>query len=86
MRRYIKIDTDLCIGCNMCGEVCDWFEAASGHYGRSICRPAYLHCIYCYGDCTQVCDQNAIMLVDTSGPHVILCRDKKTNNFIDKEE
>lgn len=85
MRRYIHIDLDLCIGCNACGEVCDWFYESSGHYGRDHARPAFLHCIYCQGECTQACDQGAIMLVDTSGPHTVLCRDKNTNNFIQEE-
>lgn len=85
-RRFIQIDKDLCIGCNMCGEVCDWFYQASGGYGKSKTRPAFLHCIYCQGECTQVCEQNAIMLVDNSGPHCVLCRDKNTNNFINDME
>lgn len=85
-RRYIQIDTDLCAGCNMCGEVCDWFAVSSGQYGATTHRPAYLHCIYCMGDCTQACPNGAIMLIDASGPHMILCRDKKTNNFIEDME
>lgn len=85
-RRFIQIDADLCIGCNMCGEVCDWFAASSGQYGTTILRPAFLHCIYCQGECTQACNQGAILLVDTSGPHCVLCRDKNTNNFINDLE
>ena len=86
MRRYIEIDTDLCIGCNMCDmtEVCDWFVVSSGNYGQNVHRPAYLHCIYCMGECTQKCDQDAIMLVDVSGPHKVLCRSKTINNFMEE--
>jgi MinD superfamily P-loop ATPase len=83
MRRYIQIEKDLCTKCNECVDVCDWFDWASGHYGEHIMRPAFLHCIYCKGACTVICDQNAIKLIDTSGPHVILCRDRLTNNFIE---
>lgn len=82
MNRHIKIDTDLCIGCNICGEVCDQLYEASGHYSKTEHRPAFLHCIYCMGDCVESCDQHAIMLVDESGPHTVLCRVKGQNNFI----
>ena len=87
MRRYIEIDADLCIGCNMCDmtEVCDdWFVVSSGNYGQKTHRPAYLPCIYCMGECTQKCDQGAIMLVDVSGPHKVLCRNKQINNFMEE--
>ena len=86
MRRYIEIDTDLCIGCNMCDmtEICDWFVISSGNYGQTNSRPAFLHCIYCMGDCVDTCDNGAIMLVDVSGPHKVLCRDKNTNNFMEE--
>ena len=83
MTRFIQIDQDLCKACNACREVCDWFEASSGQYGISVHRPAYLYCIYCQGDCTQVCSHAAIKLVDNSGPHTVLCRDKNTNNFME---
>ena len=89
MRRFIHIDQSLCTGCNQCQtayEICPIFYEASGKHGQDVSRPGFLHCIYCYGDCTQECPQGAIMLVDTSGPHTVLCRDKNTNNFINMEE
>lgn len=81
--RYIEIDKNLCLDCVNCGEICDWFYEASAHYGKTNHRPAFLHCIYCMGDCTQTCEQGAINLVDVSGPHKILCRGKNINNFIE---
>ena len=84
MRRYIEIDPDLCLNCVNCGEICDQFYEASGHYGKTNSRPAFLHCIYCMGDCVDTCDNGAIMLVDVSGPHKVLCRSKNKNNFMEE--
>ena len=79
-RPFIQIDETLCIECNQCKEFCPEFEKASG----SI-RPAFLNCIYCLGDCTQLCKQGAIMLLIHCGPHIVLCRDKNVNNFMEEE-
>lgn len=83
VNRSIDILRNRCVECGSCAGVCHTLDEARSRPKNTV-RPAFLHCIYCQGDCTEICDQNALRLIDLSGPHTVLCRDKYTNNFVEE--